>query len=224
MGGWTRLEALWGPRCFSYESQGLGWGGCCGILIVAEYIPNSRKERPALSYDPDTRRPHWLAQLINLGMENWFILGMKDPTTISFILCTSPRNGGSILYGGSADTLVVPSLGLSLLLSHRFSSALISNFHQALSSSFLPDPRHPTFLPSSPSIPTRVILLCSPLRPPSPSARAPETGERAGRRAPWASPPLVRTPMALSFPEKCSKYFGKEPQELEESKLLMMRR
>lgn len=100
-----------GPRCFSYESQGLGWGGCCGILIVPEYVPNSRKERLALSYDPDTRRPHWLAQLINLGMENWFILGMKDPTTISFILCTSPRNGGSILYGRSADTLVVPSLG-----------------------------------------------------------------------------------------------------------------
>lgn len=73
-------------------------------------VPNSRKECLAVSYDPDTRRPHWLAQLINLGMENWFILGMKDPTTISFILCTSPRNGAPSSMVAPQTPLVVPSL------------------------------------------------------------------------------------------------------------------
>lgn len=42
-------------------------------------VLNSRKKRQTLSYDPDTRGPHRLAQLINLGMENWFIVRMKDP-------------------------------------------------------------------------------------------------------------------------------------------------
>lgn len=59
--GLGRRQALWGPRCFSYESQGLGWGGCCGILIVALFLIPGKK-RQTLSYDPDTRGPHWLAQ------------------------------------------------------------------------------------------------------------------------------------------------------------------
>lgn len=45
VGGRTGPEALWGPRCFSYESQGLGWGGSCGILIVALYLIPGKNAR-----------------------------------------------------------------------------------------------------------------------------------------------------------------------------------
>lgn len=43
--GLGRRQALWGPRCFSYESQGLGWGGCCGILIVALFLIPGKNAR-----------------------------------------------------------------------------------------------------------------------------------------------------------------------------------
>lgn len=124
------------------------------------------------------------------------------------------------LYGRSSNTLAVPSLGLFLLPSHRFSSALTGHFHQALSAYFVPDPPHSTFFLSSP-------FSSHPGYPPlnpSPPARTPGTGERAGRRAPWASPPLVRTPMALPSPERCSRYFGKEVLDVEESWSLILRR
>lgn len=45
VGDRTGPEALWGPRCFSYESQGLGWGGSCGILIVALYLIPGKNAR-----------------------------------------------------------------------------------------------------------------------------------------------------------------------------------
>lgn len=43
VGGTSGQEALWGPRCFSFESQGLGWGGCCDILIIALYLIPGKK-------------------------------------------------------------------------------------------------------------------------------------------------------------------------------------
>lgn len=65
---------------------GIRVGRCCGILIITLYLIPGKNAW--LCHMTQT-----LAQLINLGMENWFILGKKDPTTISFIFCTSPRNG-----------------------------------------------------------------------------------------------------------------------------------
>lgn len=55
--------------------------------------PNFTKKLLARSYGSDTRRPHWLTHLINLWMENFFILRIKDLTTIPLILCTSSGNG-----------------------------------------------------------------------------------------------------------------------------------
>lgn len=56
-----------------------------------------------------------------------------------------------------------------------------------------------------PGVPTRSPWYLHPFSPMSPSAPA-----RGGGSAPWASPPLVSTPMALPAPERCSRNVRKE--------------
>lgn len=95
------------------------------------HVPNFPKKLLALSYGSDTRRPHWLTHLINLWMEIFFILRIKDLTTTPLILCTSSGNGAP------------PSMHLK----HPSCSSL-----RAASSGSGPPVRlesHPSFSPSS---------------------------------------------------------------------------
>lgn len=117
-----------------------------------------------------------MASSINLGMENWFIVRMEDAIKDILYPLHLTTQWGSILYGRSSNTLAVPSLGLFLLLSHRFSSALIGHFHQTLSAYFVPDPPHPTFSLSSPFFSHPGYLSLQP----SPPARGP--GDRRESR------------------------------------------
>lgn len=153
-------------------------------------VPNSRKERLAVSYDPDTRRPHWPAQLINLGMENWFILGMKDPTTVSFILCTSPRNGASSSMVAPQTSLVVPSLeGFPtpepVLGSHR--SFFTEPFPQPFSQIHVTQRFSPALPLFPPRLPSAAALSDHPRLPPGPRRPAREpVGAHLGHPRRWS--------------------------------------